>query len=256
MADARDAVTGAMPPAAGSGRDRGPLVTHLDGGKLIVLTAPLTETIDHAGYFIQMSMASLPIWLEGILNKQISRNGVTSNGTKTARPLHAGGLRVLEALCCARYSADDIVCLLPRRSRQVHRSGHADRRGVDAQPARRDVRGRRLHVDLRLARSSRSTRTTRASCSTRIKANPYRDHFKVIVGGSGGWQIAQTDSCEELERRLRRRGPQRIGGDAGAVSPRRSAGETLPRADRRRPSRATATASWSPTSAPRSAWSR
>ena len=41
-----------------------------DGGKLIVLTAPLTEIIDHAGYFIQMSMASLPIWLEGILNKK------------------------------------------------------------------------------------------------------------------------------------------------------------------------------------------
>jgi hypothetical protein len=27
----------------------------------IVLTAPLTEMIDHAGYFIQMGMASLPI---------------------------------------------------------------------------------------------------------------------------------------------------------------------------------------------------
>ena len=36
----------------------------------IVLTAPFTETIDHAGYFIQMSMASLPIWLEGILNRK------------------------------------------------------------------------------------------------------------------------------------------------------------------------------------------
>src|SRR6476661_8964989 len=41
-----------------------------DGGKPIVLTAPLTEIIDHAGYFIQMSMASLPIWLEGILNRK------------------------------------------------------------------------------------------------------------------------------------------------------------------------------------------
>jgi hypothetical protein len=39
-------------------------------GKLIVLTAPLTESIDHAGYFIQMAMASLPIWLEGILNRK------------------------------------------------------------------------------------------------------------------------------------------------------------------------------------------
>ena len=33
-----------------------------DGGKLIVLTAPLTEAIDHAGYFIQMALASLPVW--------------------------------------------------------------------------------------------------------------------------------------------------------------------------------------------------
>jgi hypothetical protein len=42
----------------------------MSDGKLIVLTAPLTETIDHAGYFIQMSMASLPMWLEGILNRK------------------------------------------------------------------------------------------------------------------------------------------------------------------------------------------
>ena len=41
-----------------------------DGGKLIVLTAPLTESIDHAGYFIQMAMASLPIWMEGVINRK------------------------------------------------------------------------------------------------------------------------------------------------------------------------------------------
>lgn len=42
----------------------------MDSGKLIVITAPLTEIIDRAGYFIQMSMASLPIWLEGILDRK------------------------------------------------------------------------------------------------------------------------------------------------------------------------------------------
>ena len=26
----------------------------------------------------------------------------------------------------------------------------------------------------------------------------YRDNFKVIVGGSGGWQVTQTNSFEEL----------------------------------------------------------
>ena len=41
-----------------------------DGGRTIVLTAPLTEAIDHAGYFIQMAMASLPIWMEGIINRK------------------------------------------------------------------------------------------------------------------------------------------------------------------------------------------
>src|SRR3970040_2416859 len=39
-----------------------------DGGKLIVLTAPLTEAIDHAGYFIQMALASLPQWMEFVLD--------------------------------------------------------------------------------------------------------------------------------------------------------------------------------------------
>jgi hypothetical protein len=33
------------------------------GGKLIVITAPLSEAIDHAGYFIQVVLASLPIWV-------------------------------------------------------------------------------------------------------------------------------------------------------------------------------------------------
>ena len=39
-------------------------------GKLIVLTAPLTETIDHAGYFIQMSVTSMPIWMEPVMNSK------------------------------------------------------------------------------------------------------------------------------------------------------------------------------------------
>jgi len=63
----------------------------------IVLTAPLTETIDHAGYFIQMSMASLPIWLEGILNRKYPQwRNLEYNADGTARYMPAG-VRVLEA---------------------------------------------------------------------------------------------------------------------------------------------------------------
>ncbi len=32
----------------------------------------------------------------------------------------------------------------------------------------------------------------------KIKSSPYRRNFKVITGGSGGWQISQTNSWEEL----------------------------------------------------------
>ena len=67
------------------------------GGRArIVLTAPLTEIIDHAGYFIQMSMASLPMWLEGILNKKYPEwRKVEYNDDGTARYMPAG-VRVLE----------------------------------------------------------------------------------------------------------------------------------------------------------------
>ena len=60
------------------------------GGARIVLTAPLTETIDHAGYFIQMSMASLPMWLEGILNKKYPKwRDVEYNDDGSARYMPA-----------------------------------------------------------------------------------------------------------------------------------------------------------------------
>ena len=72
--------------------------------RLIVLTAPLTEIIDHAGYFIQMSMASLPMWLEGILNKKYPKwREVEYNDDGTARYMPAG-VRVLEASLLRRFS--------------------------------------------------------------------------------------------------------------------------------------------------------
>src|SRR5262245_66315435 len=82
-------------------------------GALIVLTAPFTETIDHAGYFIQMSMASLPIWLEGILNRKYPKwREVEHNADGTARYMPAG-LRVLEAALLREFSPDDVVACFP-----------------------------------------------------------------------------------------------------------------------------------------------
>ena len=96
-----------------SGVVTGPPAAPAGGGKLIVLTAPLTEIIDHAGYFIQMSMASLPMWLEGILNRKYPRwRNVEYNPDGTAKYMPAG-VRVLEASLLRRFRADDIICCYP-----------------------------------------------------------------------------------------------------------------------------------------------
>ena len=83
------------------------------GGKLIVLTAPLTEIIDHAGYFIQMSMASLPMWLEGILNKKYPQWRIVEYNPDGAARYMPAGVRVLEASLLRRFKADDMVCCYP-----------------------------------------------------------------------------------------------------------------------------------------------
>ena len=84
-----------------------------EAGVPIVLTAPLTEIIDHAGYFIQMSMASLPIWLEGIINKKYPKwREVEYNDDGSARSMPAG-IRVLEASLHRRFPARDVVCCYP-----------------------------------------------------------------------------------------------------------------------------------------------
>src|SRR5204863_8879875 len=83
------------------------------GGVRIVLTAPLTETIDHAGYFIQMSMASLPMWLESILNRKYPtwrQLEYCEDGSARYMP---AGVRVLEATLLRHYAPGDVVACYP-----------------------------------------------------------------------------------------------------------------------------------------------
>ena len=56
----------------------------------IVITAPLTEIIDHAGYFIQMSLASLPIWLEGIIDRKYPTLAPARAECRRLGAIHAG----------------------------------------------------------------------------------------------------------------------------------------------------------------------
>ena len=84
-----------------------------NGGRKIVLTAPLTEAIDHAGYFIQMAMASLPIWMEGVINRKYPKwREVEHNEDGSARYMPAG-VRLVEKSLLREYPSDDIVACFP-----------------------------------------------------------------------------------------------------------------------------------------------
>jgi radical SAM superfamily enzyme YgiQ (UPF0313 family) len=167
------------------------------GGALIVLTAPLTETIDHAGYFIQMSMASLPIWLEGILNRKYPQwRDLEYSADGTARYMPAG-VRVLEAALLQHFDAEDVVACYPDdldrfigpATRVVAISTHNPLGVTFAAGVYTSIFGEsKQPINAHYARQM----------FDRVKRNPHRQGYKVLVGGSGGWQITQTNAWDEL----------------------------------------------------------
>ncbi len=166
-------------------------------GARIVLTAPLTEIIDHAGYFIQMSMASLPMWLEGILNKKYPTwRNVEYNADGSARYMPAG-TRVLEATLLRHYPAEDVACCYPT---DLEKFVGPDTRVVAVSTHNPLGVTFAAGVYTSIFGSSKQPINSHYAMELfdAIKNNPYRGNFKVLVGGSGGWQITQTNSWERL----------------------------------------------------------
>ena len=168
-----------------------------DGGKPIVLTAPLTETIDHAGYFIQMALASMPVKMEKVIDQKYPKwRELERNGDGSARYMPAG-VRLVEASLLRQVSADDIICCYPDdlpkfigpRTRVVGVSTHNPLGVTFAAGVYASIFGSsREPINSHYAKKLFAT----------LKASPHRHQFQVIVGGSGGWQISQTDSYDEL----------------------------------------------------------
>jgi radical SAM superfamily enzyme YgiQ (UPF0313 family) len=168
-----------------------------DGGKLIVITAPLTEIIDHAGYFIQMGMASLPQWMERFLDgKYPNWREVEYNEDGSARYMPAGA-RLAEAALLREYRPEQIVACYPDdlekfigpNTRIVAVSTHNPLGVTFAAGVYTSIFGSsKMPINAHYTRQM----------FQKIKTNPYRSNFKVIVGGSGGWQIIQTNTYEEL----------------------------------------------------------
>ncbi|MGO8791616.1 MAG: B12-binding domain-containing radical SAM protein [Terriglobia bacterium] len=183
--------------AHSTGETAVPYVPPADGGRLIVLTAPLTETIDHAGYFIQMALASLPIWMEFVINdKYPTWRKVEHNPDGTARYMPAG-VRLVEKSLLREFRPEDLAVCYPDdldkflgpRTRVVGVSTHNPLGVTFAAGVYTSMFG-----------SSKEPINSHYAKQmfAKIKANPFRQNFKVIVGGSGGWQITQTDSFEAL----------------------------------------------------------
>lgn len=168
-----------------------------DGGKLIVLTAPLTESIDHAGFFIQMALASIPQWLEFVLNKKYPKwREVERNEDGSARYMPAG-VRVLEKSLLREFTADEVVACFPDdlekfigpNTRVIAVSTHNPLGVTFAAGVYMSIYG-----------SSKEPLNSIYSrvMFDKIKSSPYRKNFQVVVGGSGGWQIKQTNAFAEL----------------------------------------------------------
>ena len=179
-----------------TGAWRGNVAIDCDG-KLIVLTAPLTETIDHAGYFVQMALASLPTYMEGVIDKRYPNwRDLERDKDGSARYMPAG-VRLVEASVLREFSPDDVVCCYPDdlpkfigpRTRVVAVSTHNPLGVTFAAGVYASILGTsREPINSHYAKQLFQA----------LKDSPYRPGFKVIVGGSGGWQISQTDSFEEL----------------------------------------------------------
>jgi hypothetical protein len=90
-----------------------------EGGVPMVLTVPLTERIDQAGFFIQMSPASIPGWMEWVIVAHARRRRL---GWPAAAAAHARrSARVVpadwrETIAAARASA---LAPRPRTLRMV-----------------------------------------------------------------------------------------------------------------------------------------
>jgi hypothetical protein len=169
----------------------------VSGGARIVLTAPLTETIDHAGYFIQMSMASLPMWLEGIINRKYPHwREVEYNQDGTARYMPAG-VRVLETSLLRRFKASDIVCCYPA---DLDRFIGPDTKivAVSTHNPLGVTFAAGVYTSIFGSTSQPINSHYARELFLQIKNNRHRAGYQVVVGGSGGWQIIQTDSYEDL----------------------------------------------------------
>ena len=167
-------------------------------GVPFVLTAPLTESVDHAGFFIQMSLASIPEWMEWVIDKKYPswRNVPTTyrwqrghSAGRSARP--RGG-------ACPRVRSPTMSsCVIPNSCR----SSSGDRTRVVAVSTHNPL-GTTFAAGVYASIFGTSREPINALYARRmfdtIRQCRQRHPFSVVLGGSGAWQIEETGTQAAL----------------------------------------------------------
>jgi radical SAM superfamily enzyme YgiQ (UPF0313 family) len=169
----------------------------MSDGKTIVLTAPLTEMIDHAGYFIQMGVASLPSWMEWMLDRKYPEWRRVKRYEDGSARVAPAGLRILEKVLAREFGPEEVVVSFPedldrfigRGTRVVAISTH-------------NPLGVTFAAGVYTSMFGSSKKPINCAYALelfeKLKKSPYRSGFRVLLGGSGGWQINETGTAEEL----------------------------------------------------------
>ena len=165
-------------------------------GYKFVLSAPLTEIIDNPGFFIQMGMASMPGWLEGIFDKKYpnwKHVPLNEDGSCASAP---AGLRVLEEMLVREFGPGSCVIAHPE---QLDRFIGPATRAVAL--STHNPLGVTFAAGVYASIFGNSKNPINALYAMRlfeaIRTNPHRPNFKVILGGSGSWQIGETNTFEK-----------------------------------------------------------
>jgi hypothetical protein len=180
-----------------------------NAGSRIALTAPFTESIDHAGFFIQMSLASMPWWMEWVIDKKYPTwRDVPTHADGRAGTAPAG-LRVLEAVLAREFGTDHVAVCHPdqlldfigERTRVVAVSTHNPLGTTFAAGVYASIFGS--------SREPVNALYPRRMFDTIRRCRP-RHGFDVILGGSGAWPIEETGSetafgIDTVVRRRRKR---------------------------------------------------
>ncbi len=163
----------------------------------IVLTAPLTESIDHAGFFIQMSLASIPEWMEWVIDRKypawrdVPRTPDNQAGTAPA------GLRVLEAVLAREFGRDQVAVCYPDQL-----SGHIGESTRVVAVSTHNPLGTTFAAGVYASIFGSSREPLNAIYAKRmfatIREARQQFNFSVILGGSGAWQIHETGSHAEF----------------------------------------------------------